>query len=214
MPVSRQSSFLRLLSTRIFMLLYKWGYRATIRMDAWWEPLLQEASPGPGERILEVSAEGCGACETLAHLYPAVHFFAVKLANPNESGLESLSNLELLRGDQYCIDCRAALFDKVICSLALHPLPRDKKLALLKEMRRVLRHGGALYLADFDQPMRPTEIHALRGTGYLFGPETAKPHIDGTWIHLIKQAGFVGVRRVTAYSERVGRIAIVRARRA
>ncbi len=214
MPASRQSSLLRFLSTRIFVSFYKWGYRATIRMGVWWEPLLQEVSPGPGERILEVSAEGCSAIETLAHSYPAVHFFAVKPAKPNESELESLSNLELLRGDQYCIDCRAASFDKVICSLALHPLPRDKKLALLKEMRRVLRHGGTLYLADFDQPMRRTEIHALRGTGYLFGPETAKPHIDGTWLDLIKQAGFVGVRRVSAYTETVGRIAIVRARRA
>jgi ubiquinone/menaquinone biosynthesis C-methylase UbiE len=138
----------------------------------------------------------------------------VQPAKPNESELESLSNLELLRGDQYCINCRAASFDKVICSLALHPVPEDRKLALLKEMRRVLRHGGALYLADFDQPLRPIEIHALRGTGYLFGPETAKPHADGTWLNLIKQAGFVSVRRVTTYSELVGRVAIIRARRA
>src|SRR5205807_7591340 len=108
----------------------------------------------------------------------SVHFFAVRPTRPNENELKSLSNLELLRGDQYCIDCRAASFDKVICSLALHPLRQDKKLALLKEMRRVLRHGGALYLADFDKPLRPTEIHALRGTGYLFGPDTAKSHTD------------------------------------
>ena len=195
------------------MFVYKWGYRVTIRMGGWWEPLLEEAAPGPGERILEVSAEGCSACETLARSYPAVHFFAVRPTRPNENELKSLSNLELLRGDQYCIDCRAASFVKVICSLALHPLRQDKKLALLKEMRRVLRHGGALYLADFDKPLRPTEIHALRGTGYLFGPDTAKSHTDGAWLDLIKKAGFVGVRRVTTYSERVGRVAIVRARR-
>jgi len=89
----------------------------------------------------------------------------------------------------------------------------DKKLALLKEMKRVLRHGGTLYLADLDQPRHPLEIHMLRGTGYLFGPETAKPHLDGTWLNLIKQAGFVGVRRVTTLSEIIGRVAIVRARR-
>lgn len=196
------------------MFIFKWGYRLTIRMGGWWEPLLQEAALGSGERVLEVSVEGCSASSTLARQYPAVRFFAMQPAGSNESELESLSNLELLRGDQYCIDCRAASFDKVICSLALHPLSHDKKLALLKEMRRVLRHGGALYLADFDQPLRPIEIHALRGTGYLFGPETAKPHADGTWLNLIKQAGFVGVRRVTTYSELVGRVAIVRARRA
>jgi SAM-dependent methyltransferase len=214
MYVTRKSTRVRSLRMHISMFVYKWGYRLTIRMGGWWEPLLQAAAPRLGERILEVSVESCRASATLARLYPAVHFFAVQPAKPNESELESLSNLELLRGDQYCINCRAASFDKVICSLALHPLPEDRKLALLKEMRRVLRHGGALYLADFDQPLRPIEIHALRGTGYLFGPETAKPHADGTWLNLIKQAGFVGVRRVTTYSELVGRVAIIRARRA
>jgi len=214
MSVVRQSSFIRALSMRLYMFVYKWGYRLMIRMGGWWEPLLQEAAPTSGEQILEVGAEGCSACVALARLYPAVHFFAVQPAQLDDSELERLSNLELLRGDQYCIDCRAASFDKVICSLALHPLPQEKKLALLKEMRRVLRHGGALYLADFDQPLRPMEVHTLRGIGYLFGPETAKPHADGTWLNLIKQAGFVGVRRVATYSEIGGRVAIVRARRA
>lgn len=214
MSITRQSSLIRSLATRLYMFVYRWGYRLTIRMGGWWEPLLQEAAPGSGERILEVSVEGCSACVALAREYPGVHFFALQPAKRNEGELENLSNLELLRGDQYCIDYRAASFDKVICSLALHPLRQDKKLALLKEMRRVLRHGGALYLADFDKQLRPIEIHALRGTGYLFGPETAKPHADGTWLNLIKQAGFVGVRRVMTYSELVGRVAIVRARRA
>lgn len=152
-------------------------------------------------------------CVALARQYPAVHFSAMHPAGSDQSAREPLSNLELLNGNQCCIDCRAASFDKVICSLALHPLPQNKKLALLKEMRRVLRHGGTLHLADFDQPLRPLEIHALRGTGYLFGAGTARSHHDGTWLNLIKQAGFVGVRRVETFSEIVGRVAIVRARR-
>lgn len=111
------------------------------------------------------------------------------------------------------IDCRAGSFDKVICSLALHPLPLNEKLVLLKEMRRVLRHGGTLHLADFDQPLQRREVHVLRGTGHLFGPETAESHLDGSWLNLIKQAGFVGVRRVNTFSEMVGRVAVIRARR-
>jgi ubiquinone/menaquinone biosynthesis C-methylase UbiE len=163
--------------------------------------------------VLEVSAEGCSLCEVLARQYPAVHFSAVQPAGSNKSVRGPLSNLELLHGDQYCIDCRAASFDKVILSLALHPLRQSDKVALLKEMRRVLRHGGTLHIADFDQPLHRREIHALRGTGYLFGSETAKPHLDGSWLNLIKQTGFDGVRRVNTVSEIVGRIAIIRARR-
>jgi ubiquinone/menaquinone biosynthesis C-methylase UbiE len=183
-------------------------------MGTWWEPLLQEALPGPGERILDVSAEHCAAIEMIAHSYPATNFFALQSAKPTRSYAEKSGNLELLLGDQFGVDCRAGSFDKVICSLALHPLSGEKKLALLKEIKRVLRHGGTLYVADFDRPLGRGEIYALRGTGYLFGLDSAKTHADGTWINLFKQAGFVGVRRVATYSEKVGRIAIVRARRA
>lgn len=213
MPITRLSSIVRSVLVRLVMFVSKWGYRLTIRMGSWRETLIQEAALRPGERILEVSAEGCSLCEALARQYPTAHFSAVQPRGSNKSVRESLSNFDFLQGEQCCIDCRAASFDKVICSLALHPLPQNRKLSLLKEMRRVLRHGGTLHLADFDQPLQPREIHALRGTGILFGRETATSHCDGSWLNLIKQAGFVGVRRVNTLSEGVGRVAIIRARR-
>lgn len=211
MPFSRLSSLVNSARFRFFTFAFGWGYRLTIRKGGGWaEPLIQEAAPRSGQRILEVSAEGCSICVSLARQYPAVHVSAV---HPAGFAHEPLTNLELLNGSQCCIECHAASFDKVICALALHPLMQNEKLALLKEMQRVLRHGGTLHLADFDQPQQPLEIHALRGTGYLFGAGTAKSHHDGTWLNLIKQAGFIGVRRVETFSEIVGRIAIVRARR-
>lgn len=213
MPITRLLSLMSSVRVRLFVLVLEWSYRLTIRRGNWWKPLIQEAAPHSGERILEVSGEGFGECAALARRYPAVHFSAVQSAGSNKSIRIPLSNLELLRGDQCCIDCRAGSFDKVICSFALHPLPLYKKLVLLKEMRRVLRRGGTLYLADFDQPLQPREAHVLRGTGYLFGPESVKSHLDGSWLNLIKQAGFVGVRRVSTFSEMVGRVAVIRARR-
>lgn len=143
-----------------------------------------------------------------------MHFYAVQGAALNENLREQLHNFELLEGEQCRIECRAATFDKVICTFALHPLPPDEKLAVLREIKRVLRHGGTLHLADLDRPQKPFEIHMLRGTGYLFGNETANAHNDGTWVNLIQQAGLYGVRRIETYSEIIGRVAIVRARRA
>ncbi len=214
MPIIPKSPVIRSIFGHLYLLVFKRAYRMTIRMGDWWEPLLREASPASGERILEVSVQGCKACSTLARAYPAVRFFSLRPRGSKKTELESLSNLEFLQGNQHGIDCRAVAFDKVICSLALHPLLPSDKLALLKEMKRILRHGGMLYLADFDQPSRPGEMRVLRGTGHMFGSETAKHHLDGTWLELIKQAGFVSVRRATTYSEIGCRIAVVRARRA
>ena len=78
----------------------------------------------------------------------------------------------------------------------------------------MLRHGGTIHLAELDEPQTPRESAILRGASLLFGPATAKPHMDGTWFKLIEQAGFVGVRRVTTYAEIGARVALVRARRA
>jgi SAM-dependent methyltransferase len=120
-------------------------------------------------------------------------------------------------GDLPCCEGRiqasGASFDKVVCALALHTLQPHEKVALLKEMRRVLRSGGTLHLADFDAPSTPRKGSALRATSYLFGPDSAKPHLDGSWFHMIEQAGFARVRRVKTCSEVLGQVAIVRARR-
>lgn len=43
-----------------------------------------------------------------------------------------------------------AEFDNVLCTLALHHIPDERKQAALREMRRVLRPVGELLLADFD----------------------------------------------------------------
>ncbi|MDF2117897.1 class I SAM-dependent methyltransferase [Roseiarcaceae bacterium H3SJ34-1] len=160
-----------------------------------------------------MSAEGFSTFAVLARDYPAVQFAALQPMESRKITGAPLSNLELLHGDHCGIDCRAASIDKIICSLALHPLPQNGKVAFLKEMRRVLRQGGTLYLAELDQPLRPRETHVLRVTGHLFGPDTPTSHYDGTWLTLFKQAGFVGVRRMSSFSEIIGRVTIVRARR-
>ena len=73
--------------------------------------------------------------------------------------------------------------------------------------------GGTLHLADFDAPSTPRKGTALRATSHLFGPDSAKAHLDGTWLNLIEQAGFARVHRVKTCSEILGQVAIVRARR-
>lgn len=144
MPIARPSSFTTSLHVRLFMLTLKWGYRLTIRREgSWFESLIQETAPHSGERILEVSADEFSAGIALARQYPAIHFSAMHPAGSNKSVRELPINLELLHGNQSSTDCCAASFDKVICSFALHPLPLNKKLALLKELHRMLISGLA-----------------------------------------------------------------------
>jgi len=203
------------LMLRVFQNFFGRNYSLGIRNGLWREELLQAATPRSGERILEVSAEGFSVSSQLGAKYASAHVFAA------QPGRTYAPNSELMSSNVEYIDCpncqikdRATFFDKVVCSFALHPLsPRDK-LTLLNELRRVLRHGGALHLAELDKPEMPEEMTLLRATAYLFGDETARPHWDGSWIALIEQAGFVGVRKSKHYSEAGARVALIRARRA
>lgn len=201
--------FLRSLGFHVFKLMFDFGFHSVMRTGAWREALIQAVAPSDGDRILEVSGARFGVCAALASRYPSVHFAIVHPLGP---GVACPPNVEYLHRTDHSIDCRAASFDKVVCSLALLALSPDKKLALLKEMRRVLRRGGTIYLADVDAPEQPREISALRGISHLFGPEAAKPHVEGTWLELIQRADFVNVERISSHSEMIARVSLIRAR--
>ncbi|MBX9825375.1 MAG: methyltransferase domain-containing protein [Xanthobacteraceae bacterium] len=195
----------------VFRLLFLPGYHTLARLP-WRAELLKTLAPRTGDRILEISPGWCSSCGELAGAYPKVHSAAIQRDDGPE--IMAATNVEHVSCSRGCIACDGASFDKVICALALHPLMPEEKLTLLKEMRRVLRHGGTLHLAELDKPLTTRKDGALRGTSYIFGPEAARPHLDGTWLSLVEQAGFAGVRRIKNCSEDFAQVAIIKARRA
>lgn len=211
--IGRLAAFASRVHLRVFKVTLGAAYRSTLKTGLWRDELIEAVSPRAGERILEVSAEGWGACAELARRYPTTHFTTAHPKAIASSTVVTLSNLQHLPCCEGRIQASGASFDKVVCALALHTLQPQEKVALLKEMRRVLRSGGTLHLADFDVPSTPRKGSALRAASYLFGPDSAKAHLDGTWYNMIEQAGFARVRRVKTCSEILGNIAIVRARR-
>ena len=181
--------------------------------------LLSSLAPQAGERILGLSAEGARSWLTLARQFPDAHFVALEsderalVAAKEKIKIQKIANLEVLRLINYRIDSEAASFDKVVSLLVLHSLHPADKHALLKEILRVLRRGGTLHIGDFDTPQIAREQGGLKLSRYLFGATTAQAHLDGTWVKMLRQAGFAGVRRLASYSTILGRVALVRARR-
>jgi ubiquinone/menaquinone biosynthesis C-methylase UbiE len=55
-------------------------------------------------------------------------------------------------GTAEALDFPGEHFDVVVSSLVMHHLPEDLRLAALQEMRRVLRPGGKLLVAEAQQP--------------------------------------------------------------
>ncbi|GAA2747007.1 class I SAM-dependent methyltransferase [Kitasatospora cinereorecta] len=81
-------------------------------------------------------------------------------------------------------------FDVVASSLMIHHLPEHVRARAVAEMRRALRPGGRLLLADFRPPSNPVARHLI---GAVTGPvmERNPVHLLGA---LVEQAGFTEVR--------------------
>lgn len=85
-------------------------------------------------------------------------------------------------------------FDKVISTLVFHHLTREHKVKALSEVRRVLKNGGALYVADFGK----TENALLRAFFFIWrlldGLETTRDNFTGMLPSLMVEAGFKNVQ--------------------
>lgn len=125
----------------------------------------------------------------------------------------SLKNLQLEVSTSGRLLFEAGSFDKVVCLLTFHDLDPQVKIIVGREMLRVLRRGGRLHVADYDQPVARVEHAVLKLAHHVSGQAAVQPHMDGSWAKALERAGFAGVRRLSTHSVWVGRVAIVRARK-
>lgn len=123
-------AFLSWLRFRIFRLFFIGTYRFLHRHGSWRAAMADAVSPRSDEHIIEVSAKD-SVILAAASKYPGIQFSS---ANPPSVGAaDRAPDGKPLNQDDYSINYKAASFDKVVCSLALHSLPPSKKLALLRE---------------------------------------------------------------------------------
>ena len=183
-------------------------YRFVLREGAWRTPFVARLNIRDGERILEVQRRGSSVAAEIIERYPKTKVTLVDVdpvPGTNKTGSTAFADNHLT--------CNGGQFDKVICSMVLHPLPPANKLLLLGELRRVLRNGGKLYVADLDAPVEKRQGTLLRGLSNKFGQESAAAHSDGTWTGSLEKAGFTHIRRLQTVPEWHSRVTILRARR-
>lgn len=109
-----------------------------------------ETLSGPNS-ILDV---GCGTGRLLAELQarPKVNLAGLDIsANMLAISRQKLgANVDLRQGDSEAIPWEAASFEVVCCTMSFHHYPNPGR--ALAEMRRILKPGGALLLADITLP--------------------------------------------------------------
>lgn len=193
--------------------------RRTFLRDPYWrEPLLASIALRPHERILDVG-------DSIAKLGPALSerspetsvttlYSGAEPANPAPRRSDSLrGTVTGPRSRPGDLPYPAVSFDKVVGAMAFYGLLPEEKLHLAREMHRVLRRGGTIYLAEMDRPENEREAHFLEVAAATLGADRTAAHLDGTWSSVLSQAGFVGIRRLSTHSVMTARVAVVRSRR-
>ncbi len=136
--------------------------------------LLDQAGLRPGQRVLEI---GCGTGNLLLAAKRAQPAALVVGLDPDLAALARAHRKARRRGLPVQLDRGHAeelpyaddSVDVVLSSFMLHHVPAEQRDAAVREVRRVLRPGGALHLLDVGGPGDPghrhrfTREHAVEG---------------------------------------------------
>jgi ubiquinone/menaquinone biosynthesis C-methylase UbiE len=165
------------------------------RRRATFQALRSAANVRPGQRILDV---GCGTGYFARLLSPAVGPEGLVVgvdASPEMIGYARrqttpLRNCQFVVGVAEDLEFPAEQFDVVVSSLFLHHLPGELRVPALRQMRRVLRTGGTLLVAEAQVPRQG---RGLRLLARLHGYDRMAAGIPEL-APLVVQAGFDDVR--------------------
>lgn len=167
--------------------------------DAFLKRRLAELLPlRPGQSVLDV---GCGTGTLLLCLHeqqPQARFFGVDadptaLALAEQKGRPRQLNWSLRTASATQLPFPADHFDAVVTSLVFHHLTTTQKQQALGEIRRVLRPGGRLLLADYDAPRTWLERLAFLPVQLFDGFDATEANVQGALPALMQAAGFTAV---------------------
>lgn len=104
-------------------------------------------------------------------------------------------------------------FDCVFSSLFFHHLTRENKLKTLVEVRRVLKTGGELHVADWGLPANFLMRIASYGIELLDGAETTADSFARLLPELMAEAGFEAIEETNYFNSAFGTIRLLRSRK-
>lgn len=97
--------------------------------------------------------------------------------------------LQFLHGDGTKLPFANESFDAATISFAMHDVPHEIAIALLKEMCRVTRKGGEIYIVDYYEPINNLGARLLYWAAQLYESPNYNPFIDTGLAAYAEEAG-------------------------
>ena len=175
--------------------------------DAVHKRLLEQASIRPGDRVLEI---GCGTANLAIlakRLNPKAEVVGIDpdpkaLSRARKKARHAGLQLEFREAFTEELPFLDGSIDKVLSAFMLHHIQPDSRQTALREVHRVLRLGGSLLLADFEDREHPRSHHSPHASHRV-----AAPRVHSGIAQLMLEAGFQEAKRVAHQGSLLGKVA-------
>ena len=196
---SNEKRYIPALSFRWLTPLYDPLLKWVMREETFKRKLIQHANIQPHMKILDL---GCGT-GTLTVMLRRAHPEAevtgldgdpevLEIAREKSRGLD----IQWDEGLASSLPYPDSAFDRVVTSLVIHHLVTDDKRRAFKEIYRVLKPQGELYILDFGAPHSSLTRFM---TKYMRRLEETADNFDGLIPRFVTEAGFGGVKEAENY---------------
>jgi len=211
--VEREPAIVPALRYRGLTWLYDFVIGPTTRERAVKAAIVVQARLEPGAQVLDVGAGTGSLAIMLKRSQPAATVVGVDgdpriLAVARRKGSTAAADVSWVEGMAQRLPFERNQFDRVVTSLLLHHLDDAAKAGALVEMRRVLRPGGTLVVADWDRPRGPLMHAAFLLVRLLDGWANTRAHAAGQIAPAITKAGFANVAAVAHFSTCCGTLTV------
>lgn len=167
--------------------------------------LVQAANPSATDQVLDL---GCGAGHTALGIAPHVAHVTAVDATPEMletaarlAERRGLSNIAFQLADAAQLPFEAEQFDVVTSRVAAHHFANP--LAVLAEVRRVLRPGGRFVIVDAISPEEAPQDTFLNAIELLRDASHVRDWRISEWLRMLTDSGFDDARLVEQFSLRL-----------
>lgn len=174
--------------------------------------MLDLAELRPGDSILDV---GCGTGTLLlaaaARVGPSGRLHGIEPAGEMIAHARSKAkarglSIDIVKGSADSLPYPASTFDAVFCTLALHHVSPALRTDAVREMRRVLRPGGRIVVADLQRPRSIAAALSVVSLLHHFGSHAHALGVLDIEPQLV-DLGFASVTRHSLGSGAIGAVA-------
>lgn len=177
--------------------------------------LIKQADILPGYKVLDF---GCGSL-TLTLLAKENEPLAEYIGVDVDEQIISIAKKKLEKEsvsiaiDQYdgvTLPYPDQSFDRVITSLVFHHLTAVQKANSLKEIKRVLKPGGQLHIADWGKAANPLMRMAFYLVQLLDGFATTTENVQGKLPDYLSKAGFLNIVKTKKFNTILGTLELLK----